>query len=283
MKILYVTDLHGDYKKYKKVLDIAKNDHYDVVVNGGDMLPKCAGDMHKIQSNFLSWLATSHFPKYKENKIFYLGMLGNDDLMVFDSDFCSLEGRNQYFKDLSQSKVTVGGIDFIGCNYVTDYPFRLKDRCLRDTKESPMCPQYGGGLYSEVDGSFYNIEDWPEAIKKIPTLKQKLDSLPVSASDKVIYVIHNPPTGCGLDVLRDGSSVGSKSVSDFIMRKQPLYSLHGHVHESPDVSGKFYAYLDNTVSIQPGQLGLSHLSYVRIDIGRENHKEHKFDAYVVPV
>lgn len=38
MKILYVTDLHGDKKKYRKILDVAIEKEIKVIVNGGDML-----------------------------------------------------------------------------------------------------------------------------------------------------------------------------------------------------------------------------------------------------
>ena len=40
MKILYVTDLHGDKKKYSKILEVAIEKEIKVIVNGGDMLPK---------------------------------------------------------------------------------------------------------------------------------------------------------------------------------------------------------------------------------------------------
>lgn len=35
MKILYVTDLHGDKNKYRKTLDIAIEKNIGVIVNGG--------------------------------------------------------------------------------------------------------------------------------------------------------------------------------------------------------------------------------------------------------
>ena len=37
MKILYVTDLHGDKKKYRKILDVAIEKEIKVIVNGGDV------------------------------------------------------------------------------------------------------------------------------------------------------------------------------------------------------------------------------------------------------
>lgn len=49
MKILYVTDLHGDKKKYRKILDVAIEKEIKVIVNGGDMLPKQC-DRHSAMS-----------------------------------------------------------------------------------------------------------------------------------------------------------------------------------------------------------------------------------------
>ncbi|MFW9896438.1 MAG: phosphoesterase, partial [Candidatus Thorarchaeota archaeon] len=45
-------------------------------------------------------------------------------------------------------------------------------------------------------------------------------------------------------------------------------SLHGHIHESPNVSGKWCSKLGKTISIQPGQSqqGEDFLIYVLIDL-----------------
>jgi len=79
-----------------------------------------------------------------------------------------------------------------------------------------------------------------------------------------IYVIHMPPYRLGLDECGDGAKVGSKAVYDFLLECQPKLSLHGHIHESPEVSGRWYAKLGRTICIQPGQLGP--LTYVTIDL-----------------
>jgi len=52
MKILYVTDLHGDKNKYRKSLEIAMKQEIRVIVNGGDMLPKL-GERHTEQPLFI--------------------------------------------------------------------------------------------------------------------------------------------------------------------------------------------------------------------------------------
>jgi Icc-related predicted phosphoesterase len=41
-------------------------------------------------------------------------------------------------------------------------------------------------------------------------------------------------------------------------------TFHGHIHESPEMSGIWYAKVDDTLCIQPGQL--MPLTYVIIDL-----------------
>lgn len=77
-----------------------------------------------------------------------------------------------------------------------------------------------------------------------------------------VAVIHVPPFGSQLDVapkLRPDLSVvieggepvmipvGSSAVRDFLLRTQPMLSLHGHIHESRGV-----AKLGRTIAVNPG-------------------------------
>ena len=60
MKILYVTDLHGDKNKYRKTLDIAIEKNIGVIVNGGDMLPKLR-ERHLEQPSFINGFLRDYF------------------------------------------------------------------------------------------------------------------------------------------------------------------------------------------------------------------------------
>jgi Icc-related predicted phosphoesterase len=71
-------------------------------------------------------------------------------------------------------------------------------------------------------------------------------------TNKTIFISHCPPAGVGLDLVENGFA-GSKVISQYILDKQPLLSLHGHIHESPNRSGKWFNYIDKTLCIQPGQ------------------------------
>ena len=89
MKILYVTDLHGDKEKYKKTLEIAIEKQIDVIVNGGDMLPKQC-NRHLEQPVFIKQFLREYFKELQKHNIKYLAMLGNDDLLAADEMFDNL-------------------------------------------------------------------------------------------------------------------------------------------------------------------------------------------------
>ncbi len=262
MKILYVTDLHGCRWKYDRLLGAAKDFGATVVINGGDMLPKDV-DLFK-QDKFIVKYLDSHFARFDAEGIHYLCCLGNDDLRVFDDLFQEICGKYSRVFNLAQRKTTIDGYEFIGMNWVVDYPFRLKDRCRMDTAEYVLQEQYGTALYSSQNG-FQEIADWSQHIKSLPTIEHELFNL-IQPENKheSIYVIHMPPCGIGLDKCSHGAEVGSKAVYDFFQKNQPKLSLHGHIHESPDMTGRWYSYINNTLCIQPGQM--RDFTYVKMDL-----------------
>ena len=73
MKILYVTDLHGDKNKYRKSLEIAMKQEIRVIVNGGDMLPKL-GERHTEQPLFIKGFLSNYFSILQEHNITYLNI-----------------------------------------------------------------------------------------------------------------------------------------------------------------------------------------------------------------
>jgi Icc-related predicted phosphoesterase len=261
MQILYVTDLHGNVARYERLIEVAQKLRPDVVINGGDMLPK-DGDLHE-QGAFITRYLVEHFSYFEQTGIPYLCCLGNDDLAIWDELFgatcCLFDG----VYDVAQQKVSLGGLDFIGMNWVADYPFLLKDRCRMDTADFIFPPQRGRGVLSKPDG-FLRLDDWPAYARQLPTLEQELARLPEPDSpDQAVYIIHMPPATLGLDVCGGGEAVGSKAVYNFLASRQPRFSFHGHIHESPEVSGVWRAEIGHTLCIQPGQL--AGLTYALVD------------------
>lgn len=273
MKILYVTDLHGDDNKYNKLFKIATEYKPDIVINGGDLLPKEEHEIHHDQKEYILSNLSAHFQVFNMMKIHYLCFPGNDDLMVFDKLFEETCNKYPYVKNIAQNKVKIGDIDFIGMNWVVDYPFRLKDRCRKDNKAYKIRFQRGPGLYSS-ENSFKDIEDWSKHIETLPTIEEELEMLERPADfSKMIFVSHMPPANMGLDMTEDGRRVGSQALYNFIKKNQPILTLHGHLHESPGISGNWNAKLGKTVCIQPGQSDyLRDLVYVKIDLDKMSYE-----------
>lgn len=262
MRVLYVTDLHGTEWKYDRLFQIAVDSDVDAVVNGGDMLPK--GRDLESQGNFIVDFLEAHFKKYNDAGVDYFCCLGNDDLKRFDLLFKNICDNYPHVYDIAQRKIELGGFEFIGMNWVVDYPFRLKDRCRMDTEDYVFQQQYGQGLLS-TDAGWKDLEDWFAYAKTLPTLEEELNRLVLPDDpSRTVYSIHMPPHKMGLDQCAHGLEVGSKAVYEFLARTQPRLSLHGHIHESPACSEKWWGRIGKTVCIQPGQLEA--LSYVFIDL-----------------
>lgn len=262
MRLLFVTDLHGCTWKYDKLYKAAQQHGVDIVLNGGDMLPT-EGNLFQ-QDRFITRYLQRHFQRFEQAKIYYLCYLGNDDLKIFDPIFEEICQQYQYIQNLAQHKSTIHDMEFIGMNWVVDYPFRLKDRCRKDTNEYIFQQQLGTGLLSTIHG-WKELDNWVEYANTLPTIEDELKKLPQPIDmQHSVYMIHMPPANLGLDVCGHGEKVGSIALYQFLQEYQPKYALHGHIHESPDVSGVWKARIGNTHCIQPGQR--TQFTYVIIDL-----------------
>lgn len=248
---LYVTDLHGSRTKYERTLALAIESNAWLVINGGDMFPH--GRMHRDQETFLREFLDPHFARFQAAGIRYFGLPANDDLRVHDPLFDEICSRYPLVENLAGRMVPVGPYTVLGFNLVTDFPFRLKDRARMDSADFVLPDSSGSGILS-LSGGWEEIPDWKAHARTLPTIEEELARLPVPAEpDRAVYVIHGPPAGLGLDVVRGGRPVGSPATARFIERIQPRLTLHGHIHESPEESGVWRNRLGKTVCIQPGQ------------------------------
>ncbi|MFW9881613.1 MAG: metallophosphoesterase [Candidatus Thorarchaeota archaeon] len=268
MKILYVTDIHGIEWKHNKILQIVSSLKPDIVINGGDMLTFRGNLLH--QDKFITDFLDNYFSKFESEEIYYLGMLGNDDLSIFDGLFQKTCDKYAFVVNIAQTKFQIKGskYEFIGMNWVSDLPFGLKDRARKDTNDFEYPKQIGKQYLSSPNG-FNKIEDWFSYADNLPTIEDELMNL-VKPSDKsnAIYIFHNPPANLDLDVTYDGKKVGSIAEYAFLKENQPKLSLHGHIHESPHFSGKWCSKLGKTTCIQPGQSQQNEniMFYVVIDL-----------------
>ena len=270
MKILYVTDLHGDKNKYRKSLDIAVEKNIGVIVNGGDMLPKL-GERHLEQPIFINEFLRDYFSELERYGITYLAMLGNDDLLSVDGLFDTVCGEYENVHNIAGKKVRIGGYEFIGMNHILDHPFGCKDRVVTETHYIPqrqLSPV--AGISNEY--GYDRIYNWLEYSRtELPYMCDILNDLPEPENpQQTVYVMHMPPAGLRLgQLLYQDLDVGSVDIYEFLKEKQPLLSLHGHIHESPDTQkGRWINQIRSTACIQTGQTELhdNDMVYAEIDL-----------------
>ncbi len=273
MKALYVTDLHGDKDKYRKSLDIAVKRGISIIINGGDMLPKL-GERHIEQPVFIRGFLKDYFSILKKHNITYLTMLGNDDLLWVDELFETVCGEFENVHNIADKKVCIGMYEFIGMNHILDHPFGCKDRVVMETHYIPQRQlSYVAGISNEY--GYDKIFNWLEYSRtELPYMCDILNALPESENPKqTVYVMHMPPAGLRLgQLLYQDLDIGSVDIYDFLKEKQPLLSLHGHIHESPDTEkGKWINQIIHTICVQPGQteLGDNDMVYVELDLQKQ--------------
>jgi len=272
MKILYVVDLHGYPKRFERVFQAAIDHGVEAVISGGDNFSDLFvapwDKAIEAQKNLFTKFLPGHLKKYEDAKIHWACILSMHDLEIFDQQFTSLCEESKYFHNCQNQIARIGGYEFVGTGNVVDIPFPPKNRCRRDTKSCKMDQQFGQPIGITEQG-WVPIKDWEKQLMSLPTLLEDLLALPeTNELQKSVYIIHHPPKGLGLGSIfldvdkapingdlskRQEKEIGSEAVYSFLKDHQPLLALHGHVHESPLVTGKWRGEIGNTVCIQPGQ------------------------------
>lgn len=276
MKLLYSTDLHGDKNKYEKILELAIADNIKVIANGGDMLPKL-GNRHKEQPIFINEYLRDYFRRLQEHDIVHLATLGNDDLIFLNELFSDVCNEFSNVHNLAGKKVDVNGYEFIGMNNVLDHPFGGKDWVVME-KNYVHQQQLSRVVGISNEFGYDEIYNWFEyAATELPQMCDILNSLPKPVHpDKSIYIMHMPPAGLKLgQLLYQDLDIGSVDIFEFIKEVQPLLTLHGHIHESPDTQkGKWINQILSTACIQTGQTELNDkmFTYAEIDLDNKNYE-----------
>ena len=244
-KILYTADLHGNEEFYKRLLKKAENENVNVITIGGDLCPR-EGDtiQEKIvnQKIFLEKVMIPLFKgfKKKNKNVKIYAIMGNDDFRINLKILENAE-KNKILKSIHKKSVKLNkNFNIAGYSFVNPTPFRLKDW------EKP-----------DFDNVKIPMQLFLEEIRSIGkgngTIQEDLTKLKkLSNPKKTFYVIHAPPFNTKLDIITTGAHVGSKSIRKFIEKEQPPLTLHGHIHESPQMSGSWKDKIGNTISINVG-------------------------------
>lgn len=274
MTCLFVSDLHGKTYRYESLFQQILIQQPKIVLLGGDLLPHSYGDSNFIIDYLIPNLQNIK-NELKDHYPHFLLILGNDDAAKEEINIIQNENLGLW-KYLHLQKISISEFDFYGYSYTPPSPFLLKDWEKYDISRyvDPGCisPEEGKRTV-EID----------ERIKKYSTIKNDLDNLSVNNNfSKSVMLFHGPPYKTNLDrVNNDGkkidhvpldSNVGSIAIRNFIEKKQPMLTLHGHIHESARITGSWKDKIGNTFCFGAAYDG-NGLAVVKFDLNNLENAE----------
>jgi Icc-related predicted phosphoesterase len=256
IKSFFVSDLHGHEDRYSKLIESIKFDTPSLLFIGGDiLLSGLAYSRSRYNSNadfihrFL--IPSFEFLKYKLGEFYpevYI-IMGNDDVKSEEASILKAEQKS-IWKYIHNKRSSYLEYSIYGYACVPPTPFRLKDWEKYDVSRytDPGCIAPEEGIFS-IPPDEHEI--------KHSTIKNDLNNLVGKDNlNKSLFLFHSPPYNTNLDYANlKGQKidnveldvhVGSIAIRKFIEKNQPLITLHGHIHESPRITGSWKDKIGNT-------------------------------------
>ena len=245
----FVSDLHGNADRYQKLFQAITIERPGAVFLGGDLLPSSFLDPLDFINDFLVKKLTQIRNKLKNKfpRIFLI--LGNDDGRVGEDAIIDAADKG-IWEYIHNKKALFKTYPVFGYSYVPPTPFLLKDWEKYDISRhvDPGCvsPEEGIRSFRQADDSI-----------KYSTIKKDLENLVRDENlEEAIFLFHAPPYKTNLDrAALDGKmidfvpldvNVGSIAIQRFIKNRQPLLTLHGHIHEASRLSGSWHDCIGRT-------------------------------------
>lgn len=271
----FVSDLHGKKDRYEKLFNKIEAEKPASVFLGGDLLPSglfSISDYLPVADDFIENVIVKGFEhcrsilKEKYPRVFII--LGNDDSRLEEKSFQEAE-KAGLWEYMHNKKVSFGNYTVYGYSCIPPSPFLYKDWEMYDVSRfvDPGCVPPEEGFHSIP---FKNDDILFGSIQK--DLNSLLGDDDLSNS---ILLFHTPPYQTNLDrAALDGKkfnhvpldvNVGSIAVRRLIEKKQPLLTLHGHIHESTRMTGMWRDMLGKTHSFNSAHHG-SELAMIIFDL-----------------
>lgn len=258
--VLYTSDLHGSRSHYEAAFRTAEELRARAVVLGGDLAPMGdPAEQRQFFDSFLIPLLRERLAGPDAPRLFYI--FGNGDWRANEAilEQARLPGA-QYLH--GRVAPFLDGTWIAGQNCVPPTPIRLKD--WERWEVVPGTASRPDGQRSAPDGSLHDFtfagrergEMLEEEMERLETAVRGAAGASDAAAvapRSLVCVFHGPPHGTALDQIAGGAHVGSRAARRFLERMRPALALHGHIHESPAVSGRFADRVGRTICVNPGQ------------------------------
>ncbi len=266
----FVSDLHGKTDRYRKLFSAVSAEKPKAVFLGGDIMPSLR---HTAASgDFLRDVFLAELDRLRNElgaaypRMFVI--LGNDDPRAVEPALVDAAGAGLLSYPHGR-KEPFGPWTVYGYSYAPPSPFLLKDWERYDVSR-----YVDPGCVSPEEG-WRTVEVDPDEAQ-FATIAQDLDALAGSDDlENAVFLFHAPPHESNLDrAALDGKTfdhvpldvhVGSIAIRRFIEKRQPLLTLHGHIHESARITGSWRDSFGRTVALSAAHDG-AELSLVRFDL-----------------
>jgi Icc-related predicted phosphoesterase len=270
----FVSDLHGHRDRYDKLFDAIDRERPAAVFLGGDLLPHVMASLDSgapLSHDFLDGYLVPGFTRLRQRldlaypRVFLI--LGNDDARV-EEELVRELGAAGLWEYAHDRRIPWGPLDVVGYAWVPPTPFRLKDWERYDVSRhvEPGC--------SAPEDGWHTVPVNEREIR-FATIRQDLERLgEATEPSRTVFLFHTPPYDTALDrAALDGKHVdhapldvhvGSIAVRRFIEELQPLLTLHGHVHESARLTGRWHERIGRTHAFSAAHDG-PELALVRFD------------------
>lgn len=253
---LFVSDLHGRPARYEALFAAIQDREPAALFMGGDLFPMVFAALDAnlgLPEDFARDYLAARFQalrsRMKDRYPSVFLILGNDDPRADEPAIVEGEARGLWFY-CHEHRHRLGDFTVYGYCYVPPTPFLFKDWERYDV--SRYVPP--GGVSPE-EGNRSVAAD--ARVIRYATIRGDLDRLAADETlDRAIFLFHTPPYETHLDrVAADGKAVdlvpldlhvGSIAVRRFIESRQPLVTLHGHIHESARLTGSWRDRLGRT-------------------------------------
>ncbi|MFP4608290.1 MAG: metallophosphoesterase [Candidatus Aenigmatarchaeota archaeon] len=279
MNCIFTSDLHGDRKKYNALFKVIKEKGPDGVFLGGDLFPPALGGKHDIES-FLKVFLREKLEDVNETlggNVEFFVIMGNDDPKKYQTILETMS-ESDLMNYIHMRTVKFGDLHVAGYSYIPPSPFRLKDWERYDVSR-----HVDVGAVSPEEGM--RTAEMNEYDKKYQTIKKDLkEMVNISPPEKTIYLFHSPPYNTNLDradlddEMIDHAPldvhVGSIAIKRFIEEKKPFITLHGHVHETVEMTGEWSERFHSTFSFTGVHKG-PELCFIQFDTEEPENAERK--------
>ena len=269
-----VSDLHGRADRFRKLFRVIDRERPAVVLLGGDLLPIGLAAMPRhgrAQLDFIRDFLVARLDRLRDRlgpaypRVFVI--LGNDDPRTEEESVTRAATRGVW-EYVHERLASAGDYDVYGYACVPPTPFHLKDWERYDVSRhvDPGCisPEEGRRTVPVADNQI-----------RYGTIQADLTTLFGSRSlERAVCLFHSPPYDTHLDrAALDGKMVdyapldvhvGSVAIRRFIEERQPLVTLHGHVHESARLTGTWREQIGRTHCFSAAHDG-PELALVRFD------------------